>query len=240
MTGVTYTYDWYRELLEQFSEDGYSFHRFDDGVPKEGILLRHDVDWSPETALEMARIESDLGVSGTYFVLPTSSFYNPLAAETLATVEEISSLGHDIALHFDSHAHFEAEPDSETLAQHVRQDRTIFEDRLADVADTIAFHNPPEWVLSRRFEGFNHTYEPRFFGQIGYQADSLGRWREEPPVESGFTEPMQLLVHPGLWGPEDAEPESRVRAAQQAMVSRSDAEMAAYSRLSWGDATVDW
>jgi len=58
MNELTYTYDWYRGLLEQFSEAGYAFHHFDDGVPDEGILLRHDVDWSPEAALEMARIES--------------------------------------------------------------------------------------------------------------------------------------------------------------------------------------
>lgn len=240
MTDVTYAYDWYRGLLEQFSEAGYSFHRFDDGVPDEGILLRHDVDWSPETALEMARIESELGVSGTYFVLPTSAFYNPLAAETRAALAEIADLGHDIGLHFDSHAYFETEPDSEALAHHVRRDRTMFQDRFETVADTIAFHNPPEWVLGRCFEGFDHTYEPRFFNRIDYRADSLGRWREEPPLDSGFADPMQLLVHPGLWGPEDADPEERIRAAQQGMLSRSDTEMAAYSRLSWGDATVDW
>ncbi len=43
---------------------------------KRYLILRHDVDFSVDRALELAKIENNYGISSTYFFLLHSDFYN--------------------------------------------------------------------------------------------------------------------------------------------------------------------
>ena len=70
--------------------------------------LRHDLDIDIEAALDMARIEHDLRISSTYFLLHTAAYYGQFVNGTfhrhaaMAKVyREIQALGHEIALHTD-------------------------------------------------------------------------------------------------------------------------------------------
>lgn len=58
-------------------------------------LLRHDVINDYDGALLMAKAENDLGIKGTYFVLPSSKHFNA------DLVTEIQGLGHEVGLHND-------------------------------------------------------------------------------------------------------------------------------------------
>lgn len=59
------------------------------------IVLRHDVDKRPESSLETARIESELGLRGTYyFRIVPESFDKRITTE-------IASLGHEIGYHYE-------------------------------------------------------------------------------------------------------------------------------------------
>ena len=58
-------------------------------------LLRHDVLEDFEDAVEMATTERNLGIKGTYFILPTAKEFNA------DRVKKIKSLGHEIGLHND-------------------------------------------------------------------------------------------------------------------------------------------
>jgi peptidoglycan/xylan/chitin deacetylase (PgdA/CDA1 family) len=237
---VRYTYDWYRQFIGRLREADRPFCRFDEGIRDEGVLLRHDVDWSPRSALELARLEAEEGVTATYFVLVTGSFYNALEPLTRRVIEELVDLGHDVGIHFDVGVYFDREPNPDVFRRQVETDRAVLRERLEETIDTVAFHNPPEWVLNRQFEGVRHTYEPEVFESVAYRSDSLGRWRDEPPFPSGVPDRTQILVHPGLWGSEDLEPETRVRHAQEELLARADKSMDRNSRLEWSNASVKW
>lgn len=238
MAEMTYTYEWYRGLLERLRDLGHTFHGFESGAPESGVLLRHDIDYSPKAARQMAEIESELGVTGTYFALVTSPFYNPSEPTTRDHLADIADLGHRVGLHFDPHAYFKMEATTNSLQQRIREDRDILENRVDELTHTIAFHNPPDWVLGRCFDGLTHTYEPQFFEDIAYRADSLGRWHEDPPFSDSVPGKVQILVHPALWGDNLADPEHRIRDAQAEMVTRADEAMRDYSRLSWSPASL--
>ena len=66
----------YRELLDAARAGGYEWASFDRHPRAGDLYLRHDVDLSLEAALEMARIEHELGVRATYFLMTESGFYN--------------------------------------------------------------------------------------------------------------------------------------------------------------------
>lgn len=232
---VVYDYEWYRSLLRMLDEAGYTFHSFAQPPENSVVYLRHDVDWSPKKALRMAKIEAEIGISSTYFFLVTASFYNALSAPNRQVIRKISSLGHEIGLHFAVREYFDDDPGTEQLRERIRADQSVLKTILDDVTQVVAFHNPPEWVLNRCFEGFTSTYEPRFFEDITYTSDSLQRWREEPPFVDHDRLPseVQILVHPTLWGEQQLDARKQIQAAQQDIIHQTDEEMEMASRLDW-------
>ena len=194
--GMAYTFDNYRSFIESFLESGHTFQGFDE-LSGKAAVVRHDVDLSPERALEMARLEADVGVETTYCFLLTSPAYDVL--EHVDDLEAIRSLGHDVALHFDPHYYWESRPGTETLESSVRAERETLGRLLGEPVDTVSFHMPPEWALGAEFESFENTYQPRYFGDIEYVSDSRQKWRTQVPFEDDRPEKIQLLVHPGLW-----------------------------------------
>ena len=88
----------YKELLTNLISKGYRFIPFrlyKTSKENKIIILRHDVDRLPYNSLEMAKMESNLGVLGTYYfrVVP-SSFDEKI-------IKKIKSLGHEIGYHYE-------------------------------------------------------------------------------------------------------------------------------------------
>jgi len=231
MATVEYTYEWYSDFLDRCQDAGHTFRTFDKRGD-EGIWLRHDVDWSPENARRMAEIEANHDATATYFFLVRSVFYNALEPTELEHIRAISDMGHKVGLHFAPGPYFSARPDDKMLLQAIETDRAVLRSRLSELADVVAFHSPPFWVLGSTFEGVVHTYEPAFFDHIAYRSDSLGRWREERPFPNGIPDSVQILTHPALWGETDASPTQRVREVQRDILAKTDKSMMG-SRLDW-------
>lgn len=216
METVEFTYDWYRGFLEGLTADDRRFRSYGADLEPGDVLLRHDVDLSLRKALEMAELESDYGVESTYFVLCSSPMYNPMYGRSRSTLRRIERLGHDVGLHFSTHQYWDADevPEEDELAARIDDEKLLLDRVVDDPIDTVSFHIPPEWVLEREFEAFESTYEPRFFSDIDYVADSNQRWRDAPPTVSEMGERTQVLTHPGLWDSADASFDDRIHAVE--------------------------
>jgi peptidoglycan/xylan/chitin deacetylase (PgdA/CDA1 family) len=214
---VEFTREWYRGFLDRLLSEGYRFRSFGSRVPASTALLRHDVDLSLEAAVEMARIEAERGVEATYFLLAGSPLYNPLEPAARKRIRELEGLGHDVGLHFSTHSYWPEtrRPEDRELAAWVRAEQEVLDAVAGDPVNVVSFHVPPEWVLDRPIEGVASTYAPAVFSEIGYVADSSQRWRREPPLSEPLPDRVQVLVHPGLWGEEDASFEARVTEATE-------------------------
>ncbi len=215
-TSFTFTYDRYRLLLSEFVSKGYTFRKFGEGPKHKTIYLRHDVDWSPKKAHKMALIESEYGIESTYFVLVTSPLYNPMCKHDKKIIRKIADLGHEVSVHFSTHNYWSQNPGNEILEERVEDEIEILQQVVNDVDPVVSFHIPPDWVLEKDYTSFLNTYGTKWFTEMEYIADSSQRWRDQHPLESGLSETIQLLTHPGLWGNEDRSFESRLEAAQQA------------------------
>ena len=67
----------YKELIHSLKNNNYSFSTFasfDQQNHYKNIILRHDVDRTPQNALQMAKLEKELDVAGTYYfrIIPES------------------------------------------------------------------------------------------------------------------------------------------------------------------------
>ncbi len=91
----------YKEYLKALQLKSYEFLTFEQYFKSRQTysnlcLLRHDVDRKPHLALQMARIEYDLGITSTYYFRAKKCSFN----ENI--IKEIYSLGHEIGYHYES------------------------------------------------------------------------------------------------------------------------------------------
>lgn len=200
---VEFTYEWYRQLLEQLVALGYETGSFEDPFEDGDLLLRHDVDLSPRKALEIGRIEAGLGLQSTYFFLVSNPLYNVFDAACRTVIDELIELGHDVGVHFSTHQYWSQRPSEDELLTRVNAERSALSLVTDDACEPVSFHCPPEWATDQPFDGFTSAYEPRFFSEATYVADSGQRWRRERPFEKRPSARIQLLTHPGLWGDSD-------------------------------------
>jgi hypothetical protein len=209
-TPVEFTYDWYERFLRYLLEAGYEPTGYEGSVADGEVIVRHDVDFAPRKALSMGRIEAELGIESTYFVLLTSPLYNVFYEPVRRVLEELRSLGHTIGLHFSTHQYWEGEAPTENVSNRVAAEREALAAAAGEVSDAVSFHRPDEWLFRRSFDGFTSAYEERFFTEIAYRGDSNQRWRREHPLAGELPEKLQVLTHPGLWGETDADFETRL------------------------------
>ena len=213
LSEVKFTYEGYRDFLGRIRDQGGRFRRFSDPVNSGDVLLRHDVDLSIERTLEMGRLEADMGIQSTFCFQVTCPLYNPLDESCRAVIREIDRLGHEVALHFNTHNYWDGSadaenpneqiPDESALRANVRAEQSVLKQVTGTLPTTVSFHRPPEWVLDREFDGFRNTYAPEYFSEIAYIADSTQRWRRDPPALHDPLKMTQVLTHPGLWSESD-------------------------------------
>ena len=212
-----FTLSAYRDLLEAFLENRYTYGFFEDAenlmaLRSPFVLLRHDVDLSLHKAHALAVVEQELGVKSTYFIRLRSSVYNPFDPEETAIVQDLLQMGHRVGLHFDTSIYGgRALPESLAgcCAKEIAQLEHWFEIKI----EIVSFHQPSKECLragSSITGGVPHTYLPLYTEHIGYCSDSTGQWRFGHPLERDEFQgqkPLHLLVHPIWWGTESRSPQ---------------------------------
>src|SRR5436305_7439061 len=192
----------YRELLDAARTGGYDWASFDRQPRPGDVYLRHDVDLSLEAALEMARIEHELGVRATYFLMTESGFYNLDSHVGQQTLRQLREWGHAVGLH-------------------AVYPRAELDGRFDTV---VAWHNPDPEFMSQPIAGAVNVMEEPYFTPGHYRSDSNQHWREGCPHEqlaAGGIEWLQLLVHPEIWVYEGA----TMRETMESMLDAKRTEM---------------
>jgi hypothetical protein len=184
-------------VIQSFQRHDFIFEKFLCAKEKKTIHLRHDIDFSIEAAYQLAIIESELGVTATYFFMLTSNMYNLISDNNQKVVKEIESLGHNITLHFDPAAHSD-------IDKGFKAEKMLFEEIFDLEIDIVSIHRPGAFLENnnRKLEGCRHTYEDAFFKDIMYISDSGGRDIQQRLLdlaEAGSCVPLHILFHPIWW-----------------------------------------
>ena len=175
-------------------------------------VLRHDIEFSIDRALQMARIEhEDLNVHSTYTVQLRNNTYNALSQKNIEAIQEIESMGHYIGLHQNP-----PQMGDDELVDYITKDIETLEHYYGFSVDRFAFHrcgsNPG--ILERYVEvpGKINCYAKEFFHyfsgdkpeeiRVHYLADSNHDWKYGHPFNIDYwdlPQKMQLLTHPYSW-----------------------------------------
>ncbi len=95
---MDFTIETYNKLLGILQNKGFVFQSFAGFIQKPGkkvIILRHDVDKLPENSLTIARLESSLGVRGSYYFRSVPSGHNE------EIIRNVAELGHEVGYHYE-------------------------------------------------------------------------------------------------------------------------------------------
>jgi hypothetical protein len=179
----------YKNLLASFQQCGFSFHTFNDflqvSLLDKDVILRHDVDKLPENSLAIAKIEKDLGISGSYFFRAVPESWNE------RIIKEISAMGHEIGYHYENLSEI-------SRTKRVRSEEQLFELAFADFkrnleklrtltpVKTICMHGSPlsKWDSRDLWKKYDYKTlgiigEPYFdvdFSKVFYLTDTGRRW----------------------------------------------------------------
>jgi hypothetical protein len=96
---LDFTVEKYRELCHAIVNSSYTpvpvGKYLADGVDGRAIILRHDVDDKIKYTLKLAKIESEMGLTSTYYVRMVSKTFKP------EIIREMEGLGHEIGYHYE-------------------------------------------------------------------------------------------------------------------------------------------
>ena len=226
-----FTIDHYDAIVKIAVDNGFYFLTYADELLVPGrkeILWRHDVEFSPEVALKMAKIEHKYGVKANYFFQIHSEFYNVFESYYSNILKEIKSLGHEIGLHFDAHYYNIQTP--EALDKYIILDKNYIEKIFGIELRAFSFHNTNPFILSCEkftYGGLINVYSNFFKTNYQYCADSTGFWRYEildEVLRDPKVQHLQVLTHDAMWSETVMSPRQRVRTSIQANADRVKAQ----------------
>lgn len=188
----------YEHFLLAFKENGYQFVFFNElADAKHQIVLRHDIDFDTNFAVQSALIEKNLGIQATYFFLLRSNFYNIFSPQDYENIMSIRRMGHAVSIHFDPSIY-------EDFHQGLQMEVNLFREFFKLDVDIISLHRPNAFFqeFDAPIFGIEHTYQSKYFRDVKYISDSTGIWRFGHPFDTpefAQQKSIHLLIHPIWW-----------------------------------------
>jgi hypothetical protein len=191
-----FTYTGYFELVNYLLSFGFETSFFNE-LHNRPLYIRHDVDYSLDKALMLAKLENQHNIKSTYFILISSDFYNIYSKRTKRILTEINSLGHQIGLQFDQTS-YDYTIDIQTQ---IIDEINILENASNIKLHSFSFHRPRgiKDLGEIKIENLVNVYSKGFFDNIFYISDSRNSYRTNPYnfTYYDFTRNrgIQLLTH---------------------------------------------
>lgn len=208
---MKFTYEAYKHMLGNLKKHGYQTASYRNWMQMDRcVILRHDIDCDIDKAVRLAEIEKNAwgGVSGTYFVMLTSDFYNVFSKESYEGLRRIAACGHDIGLHFDEARYPELAGNMEEMREKIITEARTLSMALGCRVDTVSMHRPGREMLDEDLQipGMINSYGKEFFRVFKYLSDSRCRWREpvDEIIESEIYERLHILTHAFWYDGEEA------------------------------------
>ncbi len=178
------------------------------------VLWRHDIDFSIENALNLGKIENELGIKSTFFVHLHNENYNFLDKKIQEKLHKIIQYGHELELHLCCD-YYDIRNETQLLDA-ISSDLEIFEKHLGIKAKVFSFHNPTAEALKLdKFEycGLINTYSTYFKENTVYASDSNGYWRHKSigeTIKENLDKNLHILTHPVWWTEEVDTPRNKI------------------------------
>lgn len=203
--GCEFSAEHYRTFLQRAVEQGYrvqSLGAYYQNQHTPTVIIRHDIDVSLAIALEMARLEVEIGASSSIFVRVHAAGYNPFSRENYDRLQWLTAHDFDIGLHHEVGIFpLEGQP-REQLARELR----VLEAILDRPVRSIAMHLPRHSrfalsALDLRENGIDYEAGDVVFNEgATFVSDSNRTLKPACPCALlGLTGKIYAQIHPVWW-----------------------------------------
>jgi hypothetical protein len=196
----------YHGILLEAIELGFAFQTFSeylDAPLEKVILIRHDVDISLEWALEMSRVEYELGIRTTYFIRVHSTRYNLFDRYNYRRLHELKDKGFEIGVHQEV-CNFAETADEAFLL--LKREKKVIESILGCEVRGVATHLPKHnfiKITPEVMEKVGFLYEPGseiFNKNALFVSDSNNHWKKYTFREAiRRSDKVLANIHPVWW-----------------------------------------
>lgn len=208
---MKFSYQKYCEIINQIKSN-LPIVRFDNVTidTNKYCVIRHDVEFSVERALELACVEHELGISSTYVFQICNNNYNPFSHKNKIHILDIAAMGHDIGVHvhlgnFDEN--------HESIESYIIKQANLLSIALDYPINKFSIHRPLKKHIESviNIPGYINMSSPLYFTYtenfniydlpVLYLADSNHDWKYGNPLDIDFSRinKIQLNCHPFSW-----------------------------------------
>lgn len=163
------------------------------------VILRHDIDFSLKYAIKLARLEAKNEIISSYFILLHSQFYNALEKKNMSLIREMSDLGHEIGLHYDTEA---LSNSTNKAVLQIKNEAKILGEIAGQEIKSVVQHNPTTStkIDPKITSGFFDVMQSGMMNNHFYISDSVHNWRKGCMCNHvGKIEKLLILTHPIWW-----------------------------------------
>ena len=192
-----FSYDHYLKIVDHLSSERKIVTFSEAKTVKKFLILRHDLDYSLDAALTLAKLEEQNGIRSTYLIMANSDYYSTYSTDLQAKIRGLSDIAAEVGVHFDLSGCSSVSEADDFFGLQRRELELIIKHNVS----VASAHEP----LKRNVQGFElpkdiiDCYSPRFTKEAMYISDSCQFFRKGNPLELETNEPVQLLTHPIWW-----------------------------------------
>lgn len=206
-----FSFDDYKEIIRLIKATGNYTSTYEEALGKDKfILMRHDVEYSVKRAYDLAKVESSMDFTSTFFFQWTNNSYNILSRRNLDMVKDMHERGQTIGLHFA----LNGMTDMEQVRKQIVKEMHMLSEMLGFEITQFSVHRPSPDVLRENIKLPNiiNAYQDDFFTfaenvtdesklNVKYMSDANHIWRYGYPTEENIFnhDKIQILTHPFAW-----------------------------------------
>ena len=159
------------------------------------LILRHDIEYFINDALELALIENKNKIKSTFF-FQTTSKYNIFEEEQYNKVKKINKLGHDFGIHYD--ADF-LKRNKINLKKSINLMKNKIETFFNIKVKAISCHRPKKFYFDPKIKNILNVYNKKFLSEVKYISDSQQVFRNDLNDVLNDYDKIHFLIHDYTW-----------------------------------------
>lgn len=205
-----FSYNEYREIIRIIKSSGRQSDYAGALHKDKFIIMRHDVEYSVERAYALAKVETSMDFTSTFFFQWTNNSYNLLSRKNRDLICDMHERGQKIGLHFA----LNGITDMQEVRRQIIREMHMLSEMLGFEISEFSVHRPSPSVLAENIKlpGIINAYQDEFFTfsenvgkdtelAVKYMSDANHIWRYGYPDRESILghDKVQILTHPFAW-----------------------------------------